>query len=85
MPSKNKLTSLKRVTKNSILPSLNDANTNVISGRAGRKPKPKDEKQTNKVTLSFDKNEWIKLEEKAGLAGKATVIHEHLKNTGFFK
>lgn len=88
MPSKNDLSALKPAPKPKILPSNDGVGTKTETGpltgksRAGRKPSP--DKRNYKVTLSLTQSEGAKLAAKAGLAGEATVIYAHLKETGFF-
>jgi len=84
MPSKNDLTAFKKPDTKPILPSNDKEPPAPLTGKkkAGRKPAP--EKRSYKVLLSLTEGQGAKLEEKAGLAGGATVIYDHLLKTGFF-
>jgi len=92
MPSRNDLSALKTGTKKPILPA-NDGRTVQASetqapktktGRVGRPPKGKTEKRSYKVTLSLTPAEGAKIAEKAGLAGEATFLYAHLKDSNIF-
>jgi len=90
MPSKNDLSALQKSPTKPILPPENVPKAKVAEARplignkkAGRKPSP--DKRSYKVLMSLTESQGAKLEKKAGLAGGATVIYDHLLKTGFFE
>lgn len=87
MPSKNDLSSLKTVSKTvPILPTstAQAPATKASTGRAGRPAKTQAAKRSHKITLSLTQEEGQIIAEKSGLAGDATFLYAHLKNTGIF-
>ena len=95
MPSKNDISGLlkQKKTQPTILPA-NEGQGVTKPARApltgtpvkatGRPPKAKEEKRSEKITLSLTKAEKAKIAEQAGLAGEATFLYAKLKETGIF-
>ncbi len=92
MPRKNDLSKLKVKVSSGILP-IGPANTDALGGTAvtgrkgqvGRPPKAKGEKRDYKITLPVTQAQGDLIRHKAGLAGEASIIYDHLKKTGFFE
>ena len=97
MPRKNDLSKLKVKVSSGILPigpasadAMGGATTgeSAVTGRkgqVGRPPKAKSEKRDYKVTLSVTQAQGDLIRHKAGLAGEASIIYDHLEKTGFFE
>ena len=79
MPSKNDLSSFKVKPKNTLPKStINDGNKEVA--RAGRKPKPIAEKESETVVLKLTQQELANLKHRAGLVPMGTFIKHHLRH-----
>ena len=73
MPSKNNMDFMAIKPKNTLL------KTQLITAKAGRKPKPISEKKTEIIGLKFTKSELAKIKSKAGLIPVATLLRSLLE------
>ena len=98
MPSKNDLSIFKNksATTKPILPNkepktvpdapgAEQAQPAIRTGKVGRPKKAPKEKRNFRVMLSLTQGEGAKLDEKAGLADRATYIYDVLKRAGVFE
>ena len=77
MPSKNDLSQLKVISKNT-LQNIKNTEISAIKGSAWRKPKPLAEKQSEMIGLRFTKQEYQLIKDKAGLVPIATYLKNAL-------
>ena len=81
MPQKNDLTAIKAINKNTL---KTEATKNNLSSekpaKAGRKPKPIAEKESETVVLKLTQQEFKHLKGKAGLVPLGTFVKYHLRN-----
>ena len=80
MPQKNDLSSIKAVNKKTLLQTETITKVEVTENKAGRKPKPVAEKESETVVLKLTLQEMENLKEKAGLVPLGTFIKHHLRN-----
>ncbi len=86
MPSKNDLSAIKLESTNTLVEVKNQQEQDKPV-KAWRKPKPIDEKQSEKVTLQLTKGQMAIIRKKAGLVPIATYLKDILerKTTTFEK
>jgi hypothetical protein len=81
MPQKNDLSAIKAVNKKTLLQTETTTKIEVKeNNKAGRKPKPAKEKESETVVLKLTQQELENLKEKAGLVPLGTFIKHHLRN-----
>jgi len=79
-PSKPASTSQAKVPTQARKPSR--AGEYKASGKTGRPPKKAGEKENNRVQVSFNEDDFEKLQKKAGLVPLGTYLKHHLKESG---
>ena len=81
MPQKNDLSAIKAINKKTLLQTTETTTKEVKeNSKAGRKPKPVKEKESETVVLKLTQQELENLKEKAGLVPLGTFIKHHLRN-----
>ncbi len=85
MPNKNDLSALKVTPKNSLVEARKQQAIASIPTPVWRKPKPKQEKQSEVIGLRFTPSEKAHIEKLAGLIPIATFLKDKLeKETNLF-
>ena len=81
MPQKNDLSAIKKAANKKTLLQTESANIpDSKENKAGRKPKPVTEKESETVVLKLTLQELEFLKEKAGLVPLGTFVKHHLRN-----